>query len=160
MGGFLHDIHIVLAGMPGDGIADVLLVAGHILLPVEIVGLHAQGTGRFQAELHHLGSFHARWEAVILKMQPGRALDGQGMHGETFRLELLCVGHRAGKVLHRFTGQACDHIHIDVMDASFPIATITKMGKDGAVVSSDVLVKICSALECTMDDIVEIVPNK
>lgn len=31
------------------------------------------------------------------------------------------------------------------------------MGKDGAVVSSDVLVKICSALDCTMDDIVEIV---
>ena len=38
-------------------------------------------------------------------------------------------------------------------------ATITKMGKDGAVVSSDVLVKICTALECTMDDIVEIVPE-
>ena len=30
------------------------------------------------------------------------------------------------------------------------------MGKDGAVVSSDVLVKICTALDCTMDDIVEI----
>ena len=39
-------------------------------------------------------------------------------------------------------------------------ATITKMKKDGAVVSSDVLVKICTALNCTMDDIVEIVPEK
>ena len=39
-------------------------------------------------------------------------------------------------------------------------ATITKMGKDGAVVSSDVLVKICTALGCTMDDIVEIIPEK
>ncbi len=39
-------------------------------------------------------------------------------------------------------------------------ATITKMKKDGAVVSSDVLVKICTALDCTMDDIVEIVPEK
>ena len=38
-------------------------------------------------------------------------------------------------------------------------AGITKMGKDGAVVSSDVLVKICTALDCTMDDIVEIVPD-
>ena len=36
-------------------------------------------------------------------------------------------------------------------------ATLAKMKKDGAVVSSEVLVKICSALECTMDDIVEIV---
>lgn len=44
--------------------------------------------------------------------------------------------------------------------AGISIATITKMGKDGAVVSSDVLVKICTALSCTMDDIVEIVPEK
>ena len=42
--------------------------------------------------------------------------------------------------------------------AGISIATITKMGKDGAVVSSDVLVKICTALECTVDEIMEIVP--
>ena len=35
--------------------------------------------------------------------------------------------------------------------------TLAKMKKDGATVSSDVLVKICTALECTMDDIIEIV---
>ena len=38
-------------------------------------------------------------------------------------------------------------------------ATLAKMKKDGATVSSDVLVKICTALNCTMDDIVEIVPD-
>ena len=38
-------------------------------------------------------------------------------------------------------------------------ATIAKMKKDGAVVSSEVLVKICTAVNCTMDDIVEIVPD-
>ena len=38
-------------------------------------------------------------------------------------------------------------------------ATITKMKKDGAVVSSEVLVKICTALGCTLDDIVEIVSD-
>ena len=38
-------------------------------------------------------------------------------------------------------------------------ATLAKMKKDGATVSSNVLVKICTALECTLDDIVEIVPN-
>ena len=43
--------------------------------------------------------------------------------------------------------------------AGVSIATITKMGKDGAVVSSEVLVKICTALGCTMYDIVEIVPD-
>mgnify|MGYP003289812858 FL=1 len=43
--------------------------------------------------------------------------------------------------------------------AGISISTITKMGKDGAVVSSDVLVKICTALDCTVDDIFEIVPD-
>lgn len=42
--------------------------------------------------------------------------------------------------------------------AGVSIATITKMGKDGATVSSDVLVKICTALECKLDDIMDIVP--
>ncbi len=35
--------------------------------------------------------------------------------------------------------------------------TLAKMKKDGAVVSSEVLVKICTALECTVDEIMEIV---
>ena len=38
-------------------------------------------------------------------------------------------------------------------------ATLAKMKKDGATISSDVLVKICIALKCTMDDIVDIVPD-
>lgn len=36
-------------------------------------------------------------------------------------------------------------------------ATLAKMKKDGATVSSDVLVKICMALNCKLDDIVDIV---
>ena len=44
--------------------------------------------------------------------------------------------------------------------AGISIATITKMGKDGAVVSSEILVKICSALGCTVDEIMDIVPTK
>ena len=36
-------------------------------------------------------------------------------------------------------------------------ATLAKMKKDGATVSSDVLVKICTALDCKLDDIVEII---
>ena len=39
-------------------------------------------------------------------------------------------------------------------------ATIAKMKKDGAAISSDVLVKMCTALDCTLDDIVEIVQDK
>ena len=44
--------------------------------------------------------------------------------------------------------------------AGVSTATLAKMKKDGAVVSSEVLVKICTALTCTMDDIMEIVPTK
>lgn len=38
-------------------------------------------------------------------------------------------------------------------------ATITKMKKDGAVVSSDVLIKISAALQCKLDDIVDVIPD-
>ena len=38
-------------------------------------------------------------------------------------------------------------------------ATITKMYREGAVINVDVLVKICTALDCTFDDIMEIIPD-
>ncbi len=36
-------------------------------------------------------------------------------------------------------------------------ATLAKMKKDGATVSSDILVKICHALDCNVGDIMEAV---
>lgn len=37
-------------------------------------------------------------------------------------------------------------------------ATITKMGKGGHV-TTEVLVKICSALDCKVEDIMEVIPD-
>ena len=39
-------------------------------------------------------------------------------------------------------------------------ATLSKMKKDGATITSDVLTKICLALDCTFNDIAELVPEK
>ena len=47
-----------------------------------------------------------------------------------------------------------------VAKAGISPATLAKMKKDGATVSSDMLVKICTALDCKLDDIVEIVSEK
>lgn len=41
--------------------------------------------------------------------------------------------------------------------AGISAASVTKMGKNGHV-TTEVLVKICTALDCTIDDIMEIVP--
>ncbi len=38
-------------------------------------------------------------------------------------------------------------------------ATIAKMKKDGVTISSDVLVKICTALNCDISEIFEVVPD-
>ena len=38
-------------------------------------------------------------------------------------------------------------------------ATITKMGKNGHV-TTEVLVKICTALDCQVEDIMEIIPDQ
>ena len=43
--------------------------------------------------------------------------------------------------------------------AGISSASVTKMGKNGHV-TTEILLKICTALDCTMDDIVEIVPNE
>ena len=37
-------------------------------------------------------------------------------------------------------------------------ATITKMGKNGHV-TTEVLVKICTALNCNVEDIMEVIPD-
>ena len=42
--------------------------------------------------------------------------------------------------------------------AGISIATITKMGKNGHV-TTEVLMKICTALNCGLDDILEVVPD-
>ena len=39
-------------------------------------------------------------------------------------------------------------------------ATIAKMKKDGATVSSDVLVKICTALNANIGDIMDLIPEE
>ena len=42
--------------------------------------------------------------------------------------------------------------------AGISSTTLAKMKKDGATISSDVLVKICTALNCTVDEIMDIIP--
>ena len=42
--------------------------------------------------------------------------------------------------------------------AGISSASLTKMGKNGHV-TTEILVKICTALDCTMDDIMEIVSD-
>ena len=39
-------------------------------------------------------------------------------------------------------------------------ATLSKMKKDGATITSDVLTKICMALGCTYNDITELIPKE
>ena len=42
--------------------------------------------------------------------------------------------------------------------AGISTASVTKMGKGGHV-TTEVLGKICTALDCTLDDIMEIIPD-
>ena len=42
--------------------------------------------------------------------------------------------------------------------AGISTASVTKMGKGGHV-TTEVLAKICAAMDCTLDDIMEIVPE-
>ena len=44
-------------------------------------------------------------------------------------------------------------------DSNLPHALRTKMGRNGHV-TTEILVKICAALDCRIEDIVEIVPDE
>ena len=44
-------------------------------------------------------------------------------------------------------------------EAGISTASVTKMGKGGHV-TTEVLAKICAALDCTIDDIMEFIPEK
>ena len=47
----------------------------------------------------------------------------------------------------------------DLIDkAKISPATVTKMGKNGHV-TTEVLLKVCTALNCKLDDIMEIIPE-
>ena len=46
------------------------------------------------------------------------------------------------------------------LKAGISPTTLAKMKKDGATVSSNVLVKICAALDCTVGDIMEVVSKE
>ena len=43
--------------------------------------------------------------------------------------------------------------------ADISSASVTKMGKDGYV-STEIIDKICLALDCKIEDVIEILPNK
>ena len=43
--------------------------------------------------------------------------------------------------------------------AGVSTVTLAKMKKDGATISTDVLVKICKALNCDIGDIMEMIPE-
>ncbi len=55
---------------------------------------------------------------------------------------------------------ASPYVRIGITFAILLTFAIFLYSGSNTVVSSDVLVKICSALGCTMDDIVEIIPEK
>ncbi len=44
--------------------------------------------------------------------------------------------------------------------AGVSTVTLAKMKKDGATISTDVLVKICKALNCDIGDIMEMIPDE
>lgn len=43
--------------------------------------------------------------------------------------------------------------------AGISTSSVTKMGKGGHV-TTEVLAKICSALDCTLDDVIDIIPDE
>ena len=120
MGGFLHDVHVVLAGVAGQGIAHVFLIAGHMLLPVEIIGRKAHLPGGFYAHANHGRRLVSVRQRGVFQVHAAGALDGQGVHGKAFRMQPPGRLHGAGKIFRLFPRQSGDHVHVDMPHALRP----------------------------------------
>ena len=119
----LHDVSVVQTLRSRLRVAGVLLVVRRVLLAVEIIGLHPHFPRALSGKVHHLLGLR-RFRLLAQLVQLGRPLDGQGVHGQVVRIQLLDA--RKG-VLHIPQGlprKAQDHVHIHRIKACLPYLAI------------------------------------
>ena len=138
----LHHEDVVEALLPLRAVADVLEIAGHVLLPVEIVRLHPEelrGILRGEhhacdlriAEVRPIGpllllrlrenlvlvtrTVHTGPE-IALERKPRRPLDGEAVHGQAVRPEPSDLTERMRHLRELLARQSQDDVHVDVLE--------------------------------------------
>ena len=113
----LHHINVVETGRTGLAPTDIFKAAGHVFLPVQVIGgIAAAPQGRFR-RLQHGGHGFGGQQARPVQVQVGAALDGQGVDRHIGRVQGQTPGKGIGKARGTVAGQTGDEVHIDGREA-------------------------------------------
>ena len=116
----LHHIDVVEAQIPVPAPAHVFQAAGHVLLPVEVVGGVAPAAEPLVGVVHH--GLHRRLAGQTLpageELRP--LFQGQGVDGDVGGIQGQDPVQGAGKALRVVPGQARDEIHVDALKTRLP----------------------------------------
>ena len=112
-----HHVDVIQAVPAVPAPAHVLERAGHILLPVQIIGLVAKKRQLFVGISHHPGHFLGRREIYPLFKQVRALLQRQGMHRDVGGVQGRHRVQGVAEALVSVAGKACDQVHVDIFKA-------------------------------------------
>mgnify|MGYP006982910260 CR=1 FL=1 len=108
----LHHIDVVKSGRSRAAPADVLKAAGHVFLPVEIVGRVARRAERGLRTGQHLRHIVRRGKLHPPGIEVRALFEGQRVDGHVLRGQRQHLPQRIGKRRGVIAGQARDKVHI------------------------------------------------
>ena len=113
----LHDVDIIQSLRTGYAPAYVLEAAGHVLLPVEVVGGEPGGTQGIVGVVQHGGYVLRRGDGQTLQQDAAALLQAEGVDGDVVRAEGQALVQRAAEALRCVGGQSGDEIHVHMGEA-------------------------------------------
>ena len=111
----LHHVDVVKPFKAGLAPAHVLEAAGHVFLPVEVVGRVARLPQTLPGKAEHIVHVFRRGQRFPGEKQVRALFQGQGVDGDVGGAEGEDLFQRIGKGGHRVRRQAGDQIHVDAL---------------------------------------------
>ena len=110
-----HHVYVIKPGIARLAPADVFKAAGHVLLPVEIVGCKAVRAERPLRVLQHPGHVRLTGQYNTPLEQIRALFQRQRVYRDVARPEGHDLTQRIGEAVRRVGGQARDEIHVDIV---------------------------------------------
>ena len=113
----LHDIDIIQSLRAGYAPAHIFKAAGHVLLPVQVVGGEAGGAQGGVGIVQHLRHRFRRRDGAALQRQAAALLQRQRVDGDVVRAAFDALVQRVPESLRRVGGQSGNEIHVHMGEA-------------------------------------------
>ena len=111
-----HHVDVIQAVQTVPAPSHIFKAAGHVLLPVEVIGLVAKAVEGTVGIVHHLGHIPGGGQVFPLLKEVGALFQGQGMHGDVSGIQRGYRIQRAAEAVIAVSRQAGNEIHVDGLE--------------------------------------------